>query len=265
MYRAYLSNLIRRAGLLHLTDYLRYQILKLKNKSRNSIFRKDHPTIALPPDYILYESFAIDYTAYFEGGRASAKDLHQILSKHKSQQRMNILDWGCGPGRIIRHMPDYFDDRCEFYGTDANEKSIRWCAEHIPGISFSHNDISPPLDYEDQLFDIIYGISIFTHLSEAMHRAWIRDLHRVLRNDGILLFTTAGKAFKSKLTQKERCRFEQGELMVRSRVKEGHRTYSAFHPADFIEDLLSDFKILEHIEREAVNENIPQDIWIAKK
>ena len=265
MNRANLANLIRSAGLLHFTDYIRYQILRVKNGSKNRNFSKNNPTIKLPPDYLLYESFALNYSAYFEGGRESAKDLYQSLSKHKSHKEMNILDWGCGPGRIIRHMSDYFNDSCKYYGTDSNLKSISWCSENIPNISFSNNNLSPPLHYKDKLFDIIYGISIFTHLSEEMHYAWIKDLYRVLNKDGILLLTTAGNAFKTKLTQKEKSRFESGELIIRSKVKEGHRTFTAIHPVSFIQNLLSDFKILEHIERESVKYNIPQDIWIAKK
>ena len=110
MNRGYISNLLRNIGLLFITDYIRFHVHRIKHRLKNREFRKHNPTIKLPPDYLLYESFAINYSAYFDGGRESAKDLHKYLSKHKSHKEMNILDWGCGPGRIIRHMPDYFDD-----------------------------------------------------------------------------------------------------------------------------------------------------------
>ncbi len=265
MNRANLSNLIRNAGLLRFADFLRFQILRLKNLPENRDFKRKNPSVKLPPDYLLYESFAIDYPAYYNGGKISASDIYGYLSKHQSQKNLNVLDWGCGPGRIIRHMPGILGDDCALYGTDYNSRSIKWCSENIQDIQFSENGLSPPLDFQSNLFDMIYGISIFTHLSEEMHHAWIKELHRVLKKDGVLLLTTAGKAFKAKLTDGERSRFENAELITRSRVKEGHRTFTAFHPAGFMRDLFSEFTILEHIEREADGRNIPQDIWIIKK
>lgn len=265
MNRGNISSLLRNAGLLHITDLARFQILKAKNRSKNREYQINNPNIKLPPDYLLYESFAIDYSAYFDGGKESAHDLYKNLSRYKSDQEMNILDWGCGPGRVIRHMPDYFGDNCNFYGTDYNEKSIRWCTENIPNVNFYQNKLSPPLNYEESHFNIIYGISIFTHLSEEMHYAWIKELYRMLDRDGILLITTAGNAFKSKLAKNEKSRFENGELIVRSKVKEGHRTFAAFHPASFMQDLLSAFTILEYIERKPVKNYLPQDIWIIQK
>lgn len=252
-------------GLLQFTDLLRYQLLKVKNRPKNRSFTRENQTVRIPPGYLLYESFAMDYKAYYYGGRDSAKDLYGLLKKYKPQKKLHVLDWGCGPGRIIRHMPDYFDKSCTFYGTDYNAESIRWCVNNIPGIHFSGNNLSPPLDYKENLFDIIYGISVFTHLSEKMHFAWIKELHRILKNGGILLLTTAGNGFRTKLTRKEKSRFDDGRLIIRSRVKEGHRTFTAFHPEGFMRNLFSAFEILEHIEREPVKKSIPQDIWILKK
>jgi SAM-dependent methyltransferase len=265
MNRGNISSLLRNAGLLRMSDYVRFNILKVRNRSKNLIFQKRNPNIKLPPDYLLYESFDIDYSAYFDGGKESAHDLYKYISRYKSEPEMKILDWGCGPGRIIRHLPDYFGDSCSFFGTDYNEKSIKWCTENIPNIDFTQNSLSPPLDFENSQFHIIYGISIFTHLSEDMHYAWIKELYRVLGRNGILLITTAGNAFISKLTPKEKSRFERGELIIRSKVKEGHRTFAAFHPVSFMQDILSEFNVLEHIERNPVKDYLPQDIWIVQK
>ena len=149
-------------------------------------------------------------------------------------------------------MPNLFENGCKFYGTDNNARSINWCSDNIPDIEFSLNGLSPPLNYSNDLFDIIYGISIFTHLSEEMHFSWINELYRVLNKDGIMLLTTAGNAFKTKLTQKEKSRFENGDIIIRDKVKEGHRTFTVFYPVSFIQSLFSDFEILEHFERELV-------------
>ncbi|KPL16992.1 MAG: hypothetical protein AMS26_02525 [Bacteroides sp. SM23_62] len=265
MNRGNISHFFRNLGLLYAADFIRFQVHRIKHRKINQDFRQHNPSIKMPPDYLLYESFALNYPAYYYGGRESAKDLFNHFSKYKSRHNLNILDWGCGPGRIIRHMPELFDDSCTYYGTDYNSKSIKWCAANIPGIYFSHNALSPPLNYANDQFDIIYGISIFTHLSEEMHFAWINELFRIIKKDGIILLTTAGSAFKSLFTQSEKTRFENGNIIIRDKVREGHRTFTAFHPVGFIQRLFSNFEILEHIERDPVDNKLPQDIWIVRR
>jgi len=60
--------------------------------------------------------------------------------------------------------------------------------------------------------------------------------------------------------------FDRGELIVRGKVKEGHRTYSAFHPDSFLKSLFKEVEILDKIVILPENKSyIPQDTWILKK
>ncbi|MFN6943321.1 MAG: hypothetical protein ACK4ND_00125 [Cytophagaceae bacterium] len=78
--------------------------------------------------------------------------------------------------------------------------------------------------------------------------------------------TTQGDNFTSKLTENELKEYNQGKLIVRGKVKEGHRTYSAFHPKPFMHNLFSNTNIMEHMEPiPEKGKAIPQDIWIIKK
>jgi hypothetical protein len=113
---------------------------------------------------------------------------------------------------------------------------------------------------------VIYGISIFTHLSEQLHYDWTAELLRILKPGGILLLTTQGDAFKEKLSENELQSYNRDYLVVRGKVKEGHRTYSTFHPPNFMKALFSKARILEHIERPAEHgRSLPQDVWIVTK
>ena len=78
-----------------------------------------------------------------------------------------------------------------------------------------------------------------------------------------MFLTTQGNAFKDKLTQSEKSDFDDGHLIVRGAVKEGHRTFSSFHPNPFMEKLFDSFVILKHISIE--NEGNVQDVWIVRK
>ena len=121
------------------------------------------------------------------------------------------------------------------------------------------------LDYENNFFDVIYGISIFTHLSEEKHLEWKKELYRILKPEGILLLTLQGDAFKSILTEEENKIYDNGDIIVRGKVKEGHRTFSAFHPKNYVNNLFYDMKILEHIESKNNNGNLEQDVWVFQK
>ncbi len=266
MKKGQISNILRRLGLIYLTDWLRYYIEKFNNRKINREFKMKNPDVKLPPDYLIYESFRLNYDKYYVDGQRTAVWLSNHLKKHINLNNKRILDWGCGPGRIIRHLPAVIGNGCEFYGTDYNKKSIEWCAQNLKGIHFNINSLEAKLPYPDNFMDVIYGISIFTHLSEQMHYDWYNELYRVLKPNGIMFFTSQGDAFKVKLTDKELTLYNENKLVVRGNVKEGHRTYSAFHPKDFMRKLFDNAEILEHIETKSETGKIPaQDIWIIRK
>jgi ubiquinone/menaquinone biosynthesis C-methylase UbiE len=266
MNKGQVSNTLRKYKLLYPLDKLRYRLGKFKNKKANHKFINDNLGVLLPPDYLMYESFQINYSKYYFGGKETAKWILGLLGKHKNLTEKKILDWGCGPGRLIRHMPDISNNQSDFYGTDYNEGSIQWCKNTIKNVNFNHNNLEAKLPYEDKKFDAIYGISIFTHLSKEMHFNWLKELKRVLKPEGILLITTQGENFKPKLTVEERKKFDEGKLIVRGKVKEGHRTYSTFHPDPFLRLLFEDLDVLEKIIISTKSKNyLPQDVWILKK
>jgi SAM-dependent methyltransferase len=264
MSRAFFSLILRNLGLIYFGDKIRYILHYLKNFGANKKFRQSNPGIQMPPDYLIYESFRIDYNKYYYGGLETGKWLISMLEKHIVLKNIAILDWGCGPGRIARHLPALLDKSCRIYGADYNPDSIKWCQEHIKGVNFSRNSMSPPVMFDDNSFDIILGISIFTHLSEKMHGAWFNELLRIARHNGIILLSTQGGAFRGILSEDEIKKFNNGELVVRGKTREGHRTYSAFHSPAYIKKLIYPNKILEFIEGGKSKGNPQQDVWIIK-
>jgi len=265
MKRSTASNLLRKFRLLFLTDKLRFHIHRFKFREENRRFKKEHPEFRFPPDYLMYESFEVDYKKYFEDGYEGAQWLARLISKYTPLENINILDWGCGPGRIIRHLPGLTGTNCSFYGTDYNARSIQWCSKNLKGIHFNTNNLQAELPFPDSFFGVIYGLSIFTHLSEEMHHQWLREHTRILKPGGLMLFTTQGKNFLSKLSLKEQDEFINGRIVVRGNVKEGHRVFSAFQPNLFMEKLFSGLVIEEHIEPIPESEKPPQDVWIVRK
>ena len=195
MNKTLVSNFLRSIGLLYPLDKARFQLEKRNNKRANLEFRKKHPNVKLPPDYLMYESFQMNYDKYYTESIEAANWLISHFKRHVNLENAAILDWGCGPGRIIRHLPDILGNNCSYFGTDYNAESIAWCSKNIQNVAFNHNQLNASLPYPDNSFDVIYGISIFTHLSENLHYDWTEELFRVLKPSGILFLTTQGDPF----------------------------------------------------------------------
>jgi SAM-dependent methyltransferase len=245
---------------------MHYRLEQYRHRASNNRFQQDHPTVKLPPDYLMYESFQLDYAKYFRGGRETAEWVLELLTGHLDLQAARILDWGCGPARVVRHLPHLIDGRPDIHGTDYNARSIAWAKANIADVRFNHNGLEASLPYPDGYFDGVYGISIITHLSEEGTRNWVQELTRVLRPGGLLLLTAQGANFGEKMTESERTRFAAGRPVVRGSVREGHRVYSAFHPESFLRELFHRVEIVSHIVRPQDGKGyIPQDTWIVRR
>lgn len=107
MMKAVFSKFLRDVKLLFLADKLRYFLAKNKNAGKNTEFQMSHPDFVFPPDYLMYESFSLSYESYYKSGDAAAEFLLGIFKKYSHSDNPNILDWGCGPARVVRHIPKH--------------------------------------------------------------------------------------------------------------------------------------------------------------
>ena len=151
MNKTLISNSLRSLGLLYALDKVRFQLEKRNNKQANRLFRKANPDVKLPPDYLMYESFQMNYDKYYTESIDAANWLVNHFKRHASLENAAILDWGCGPGRIIRHLPEILGKNCSYYGTDYNANSIAWCSENLPEIDFNHNGLEARLPWTRSL------------------------------------------------------------------------------------------------------------------
>jgi SAM-dependent methyltransferase len=101
------------------------------------------------------------------------------------------LDFGCGPGRTLSA---FLQDggRAEFAGCDIHADSIAWAtAELSPPFSFFVCRETPPLAQPDDRFDLVYGMSVFTHITDQWSN-WLVELHRVMRPGAIAVLSLLG-------------------------------------------------------------------------
>src|SRR5690349_11854421 len=107
-------------------DQAVYVFARLKNRKINTRYKQDHRDVAIPSDYFLYETFRVNYEEYINDGALSAREIIEWTSKHFKSEFTAIMEWGCGVGRIVRHIHDYVDTETAVYACDINKDMIEW-------------------------------------------------------------------------------------------------------------------------------------------
>jgi SAM-dependent methyltransferase len=132
--------------------------------------------------------------SYHEGGHKSIVDLAAALpdGAESLASYRHIYDFGCGAGRQVRWLPK-FAPEATLYGSDIDTESIRWCEEKMGFAQWRVNELTPPLPYSEAQFDLVYSLSVFTHLNEDMQFRWLEELQRVTQPGGVLLLTIHGQ------------------------------------------------------------------------
>jgi SAM-dependent methyltransferase len=237
------------------------------------------PGIQLPPPHLRYRVAGTDAGDWFvESGEKSLRDLERALaSVRASYEDFNdILEWGCGCGRILRHLPVPVSPR-KLYGNEIDAEAIAWISAHMPWVETSLTDGKPPLPYDDGAFDLIFNHSVMSHLDVDYQDAWLAELARVLRPGGVVTLTVHGQhAFDQ---------FHSGipvESPLRQQVADTFHTrglyytkddqwapdfpdfyHSAFHSVGYIFDHWSKFlRVCQYIPRGALDY---QDMVVLRK
>lgn len=131
--------------------------------------------------------------AWLGQGRYLAGLLREHLPTGFELRGARVLDFGCGAGRVLRHLVDDVGDDGELHGVDIDRPSIDWLRVHAsPPIHAEYVDNEPGLPYADGSFDLVFAYSVFTHLAEHW-AGWLLELHRVLAPDGVLFSSLIGR------------------------------------------------------------------------
>jgi SAM-dependent methyltransferase len=172
---------------------------------------------------------------YLQIGKQVANDLLAVAPNGG-----RWLDFGCGSGRVARHIAAI--KSIQLTGVDVDPRGVKWCARNLRG-DFREIAREPPLPFPDRAFDVIYAISVVTHLDEATQLCWLRELRRVLREGGMLLASTHSPELTYNRPDLTRAHHE--ELTTRGfTFIEGGRGFnedSAFHHRGYIEGVWAQF------------------------
>lgn len=208
----------------------------------------NYPT---PPDFLRQQAIGPPLTLerFLHSGYVASLTIRRTLKLvgRRFRDFRHVLDFGCGGGRVLRWFDD-LQNACTFHGVDISQEAINWCKRNIPFAKFTKNDPLPPLPFPGETFDLVYGISVFTHLDEEYQDLWLRELQRVTKPEAIVVLTTHGdrKAYMD-LTDEEYLRFRSHGFIYKRIVEQGGVDglpdfyQVAYHTKDYVERNWSQF------------------------
>ncbi len=134
-----------------------------------------------------------DAEDFRQTGAVLALDLLALIDELDAlPANARILDFGCGCGRVARFLAPLLAP-ARYTGVDIDGPAIAWCQDHLsPPAHFARIPQQPPTELPEAGFDLVLAVSVFTHLPEALHLAWLRELARRTRPGGLLIASLHG-------------------------------------------------------------------------
>jgi SAM-dependent methyltransferase len=151
-----------------------------------------YPPLSLASRVCCLERWADPREAYDQLGADTRDAILDLLPAGWTFDGKRVLDFGCGAGRTLRHLLGEAEV-AEIWGCDIDAASVNWLAEHLsPPLRAVRNEVEPPLGLDYGTFDLIWALSVFTHLTDQS-LPWLVELHRLLKPGGFLLATYMGR------------------------------------------------------------------------
>ncbi len=167
-------------------------------------------------DKVEYNGLILPAPYLRTGGTEFKNDVFFVQSARQETQRLidhfgftekdALLDIGCGFGRLPIGLLDVFGTS-QYTGIDINPVAIKWCRKYIGKTDSTfqfiqldiqndrYNPNGQPLDktfrfeFADSQFKVAYLYSVFSHMVTEDIQIYLKELSRVLDNDGHLFFT----------------------------------------------------------------------------
>ncbi len=211
---------------------------------------------SVPPTSLRYRVHGSpNLEGFLRMGKRCSEDIEAALQKVGKDLNSfgEVLDFGCGCGRTLI----WFEDRARearWYGTDIDAGAISWCRDNLAFAEFGVNGALPPLEYAPGTFDLVYAISVFTHLDEDYQFRWLEELRRITRPGGVVLLTVSGRRVWRDLPDEQVADIKKkGFRFVASNTAKGifpEWYQNAYHTKDYVLDRYSKyFDVLDYIPR----------------
>jgi SAM-dependent methyltransferase len=121
---------------------------------------------------------------YVAQGRRKLVQLQQLGLRPDAR----FLDIGCGTGQLTEQLAAALSPAGCYVGTDIAEEAVAFCRRRFPQANFRflRNDATH-LPIEEEVFDIVYLASVFTHMTLSEICGMLAEIHRLLAARGWVL------------------------------------------------------------------------------
>ena len=169
------------------------------------------------PDHISFENLVLPARHLRRCGAEFQDDHHFVESARLEANKLTdlcgltvdgqVLDIGCGPGRLAIGWLASSEDMPNYHGMDIDKASIDWCVEHLAPLDarleFTHLNLfnerynprgepftrTTRLPFESSYFQGIYLYSVFSHMTSSDIQIYLREFARLLTREGRVFLT----------------------------------------------------------------------------
>jgi SAM-dependent methyltransferase len=115
-----------------------------------------------------------------------------LVVRHREQLAGRVLELGCGAGRITGYLLALGR---EVTGLDVSPAMIAECRRRYPGGRFLEGDMADLSGFPNSSLDVvIVGFNVLDIFGDARRRQTLREIHRVLAPDGLLIMSSHNRA-----------------------------------------------------------------------
>lgn len=134
----------------------------------------------------------VAYKDYFTIGDIIFSVLTNILEDNKIayDDVDDFLDFACGYGRLSRFLAQRLPKNA-LAVSDIDKNAVDFVSQALK-VRGLYSAFEPEDFASKTKFDVIFVLSLFTHLSQPVWQKWLAKLHALLRKDGKLIFSVHG-------------------------------------------------------------------------
>ncbi len=170
-----------------MSSHLYFGVMKIRNQYN---WPDDGPASASLKKY-WPESWGVFKTQSRRIGTTLASAIEKYLPELVEDSKdAAVLDFGCGIGRVALDL--HSRTGLPTHGCDVNAEAVAYLSEQLSSVDFKVTSVNPPLPYENDSFDAVFSISIWTHLSPEDGDTWLQEMRRVLKPGGYAFISISG-------------------------------------------------------------------------
>lgn len=138
-------------------------------------------------DNWLMEKLDNCYCKFYDFENKEYEKIKELINNHYSTNNWNILEIGCGTGRITKKLSN---DYQKVTGIDTEEKFINFCKNHNTKNNLTYQTPSIENYESKEKFDVVICSWIGLHYNKEIEKI-INNIKKISKNNALLIITDA--------------------------------------------------------------------------